>query len=155
MFDAPQGALHQLGTLPAPLPLPLDPNTLVTGAIPHRATVFKSALSPLGLTFRTVRTAEYSLIFKSGDDLRQDQLVVVMLRLMDRLLKAQGLDLRLTAYRVLATSPGEGLVERVPNCLPLAQVLAEHRNDIRSFLQQHRPHPTAPDGIEPEVLENF
>ena len=70
MFDAPQGALHQLGTLPAPLPLPLDPNTLVTGAIPHRATVFKSALSPLGLTFRTVRTAEYSLIFKSGDDLR-------------------------------------------------------------------------------------
>ena len=33
----------------------------------------------------------------------------------------QGLDLKLTTYRVLATSPSEGLVERVPDCMPLAQ----------------------------------
>lgn len=34
----------------------------------------------------------------------------------------QGLDLKLTPYRVLATAPNEGMVERVPDCLPLAQV---------------------------------
>ena len=45
-----------------------------------------------------------------------------MLQLMDELLKDQGLDLQLTPYRCLATAPAEGLVERVPDCLPLAQV---------------------------------
>ena len=52
----------------------------------------------------------------------QDQLVIQMLQLMDELLKDQGLDLQLTPYRCLATAPAEGLVERVPDCLPLAQV---------------------------------
>ena len=39
------------------------------------------------------------LIYKRGDDLRQDQLVVQILSLMDRLLKRENLDLRLTPYR--------------------------------------------------------
>tara|TARA_B110001452_G_scaffold69368_1_gene55955 strand:+ start:2512 stop:3222 length:711 start_codon:yes stop_codon:yes gene_type:complete len=71
------------------------------------------------------------------------------------LLKEQGLDLQLTAYCTLATAPTEGLVERVPDCLPLAQVLADHRGDIRRYLQQLHPNESAPYGIEPEVLDTF
>jgi phosphatidylinositol kinase/protein kinase (PI-3 family) len=40
------------------------------------------------------------LIYKKGDDLRQDQFVLQMLSLMDRLLKRENLDLRLTPYKV-------------------------------------------------------
>ena len=43
------------------------------------------------------------MIFKKGDDLRQDQLCVQMISLMDRLLKRENLDLKLTPFRVLAT----------------------------------------------------
>ena len=39
------------------------------------------------------------VIYKRGDDLRQDQLVVQMFSLMDRLFKRENLDLRLTPYR--------------------------------------------------------
>ena len=39
------------------------------------------------------------VIYKLGDDLRQDQLVVQLFSLMDRLLKREHLDLRLTPYR--------------------------------------------------------
>ncbi len=39
------------------------------------------------------------VIYKKGDDLRQDQLVVQMFGLMDRLLKRENLDLKLTPYR--------------------------------------------------------
>ncbi len=39
------------------------------------------------------------MIYKRGDDLRQDQLVVQIFSLMDRLLKRENLDLRLTPYR--------------------------------------------------------
>ena len=149
--------------------LPLDPRLRVVASIPQKATVFKSALTPLGLTFEAVQVmppegvdggkqpqqpTPYSVIFKSGDDLRQDQLVLQMLTLMDQLLLEQGLDLKLTTYRVLATGPGQGLVERVPECLPLAQVLAENKNDIRRYLQLMHPAPEAIYGIDPDVLES-
>jgi hypothetical protein len=48
------------------------------------------------------------VIFKSGDDLRQDQLIIQMINLMDSLLKRFKLDLKLTPYRVLATGPEDG-----------------------------------------------
>ena len=35
------------------VPLPLDPGVMLTGIIPEECSVFKSALSPLRLTFRT------------------------------------------------------------------------------------------------------
>lgn len=41
----------------------------------------------------------YTLLYKAGDDLRQDQLVVQMMSLMDRLLKRENLDLKLNTYR--------------------------------------------------------
>lgn len=44
-------------------------------------------------------TDRYVVIYKLGDDLRQDQLVVQLFSLMDRLLKREHLDLRLTPYR--------------------------------------------------------
>ena len=99
--------------------------------------------------------AEYAVIFKNGDDLRQDQLVLQILMLVDKLLKEQGMDLRLTPYRVLATSPTEGFVEMVPDCMPLAQILADNRGDIRKYFQKEHPRDGAPYGIDPEILETF
>ena len=45
-----------------------------------------------------------------GDDLRQDQLVVQIITLMDRLLRKENLDLRLTPYKVLATGTDHGKI---------------------------------------------
>lgn len=40
----------------------------------------------------------YQVIFKSGDDLRQDQLIMQMISLMDSLLKRVNLDLRCVVW---------------------------------------------------------
>ena len=40
------------------------------------------------------------MIYKKGDDLRQDQFILQMISLMDRLLKRENLDLRMTPYKV-------------------------------------------------------
>lgn len=45
----------------------------------------------------------FKIIFKSGDDLRQDQLVMQLISLMDSLLKKVNLDLGLLTYGILAT----------------------------------------------------
>lgn len=78
-----------------------------------RATLFKSQLMPACLTFSTVSGQEYVAIFKHGDDLRQDQLILQIISLMDRLLRRENLDLKLTPYRVLATSSRHGSLPKL------------------------------------------
>ena len=150
------------------LPLPLDPTVLLTGVIPEESDVFKSALTPLKLTFKTAVTVnghalpetKYSIIFKKGDDLRQDQLVVQMIQLMDKLLKKDGLDLKLNPYKVLATAAGRdvadysGFVECVPKCRPISNVLEQYK-DIRRFLAEYYPDPMNPQNPAKEALKNF
>ena len=55
------------------------------------------------------------MIYKRGDDLRQDQVVVQIFSLMDRLLKRENLDLKLTAYR-WGTRPPAGNIAGVQSC---------------------------------------
>ena len=64
---------------------------------------------PAKLTFRTSENTDVVAIFKHGDDLRQDQLILQMIILMDKLMRRDHLDLKLTPYRVLATSTKHGL----------------------------------------------
>lgn len=58
-----------------PIRSPLAPGILITGIVPTESSIFKSALHPLRLTFRTASGGTCKVIFKKGDDLRQDQLV--------------------------------------------------------------------------------
>ena len=150
----------ELTALPAGLPSPLEPDVHLEGLIPSRCSVLKSALHPLLLCFRTrteggdpAAACDRTMIFKSGDDLRQDQLCVGLISLMDTLLRRAGLDLRFTPYAVLATGIDEGLVEYVPS-LTLAAVLTEHRS-ITRYLAAQAPDPDAPYGIAPDVLDAF
>lgn len=93
------------------------------------------------------------MIYKKGDDLRQDQFVLQMISLMDNLLKRENLDLRLTPYTVLPTGSDDGLVQFVPSA-PLSRILAEHRT-IHKFLAQTQADPQGPFGLKAEALETF
>ena len=50
-------------------------------------------------------------IFKAGDDLRQDQLTLQMMHLMDLMWLDAGLDLRTINYKCVATGPEIGWIE--------------------------------------------
>ncbi|KAL5723815.1 phosphatidylinositol 3-kinase [Ranunculus cassubicifolius] len=147
------GLLSELTYFDEPIRSPLAPDTLISGIVPSESSIFKSALNPLRLTFRTASGGKCQLIFKKGDDIRQDQLVVQMVSLMDRLLKLENLDLHLTPYRVLATGQDEGMLEFIPSS-SLAQILSEHRSII-SYLQKFHPDEDGPFGITATCLETF
>ncbi|ESP05458.1 hypothetical protein LOTGIDRAFT_181298 [Lottia gigantea] len=135
------------------LPLPLDPNVKVTGIIPESATLFKSALMPCRLTFRTTEGTDFVTIFKHGDDLRQDQLVLQSIQLMDKLLRKENLDLKMSPYKVLATSSNHGFVQFVESSA-VAEVLYKD-GSIQNFFRKHNPSENGPYGIAHEVMDNY
>ncbi|CAL8106071.1 unnamed protein product [Calicophoron daubneyi] len=67
----------------------------------------------------------YQLIFKHGDDLRQDMLTLNLLRVMDRIWKEEGMDMCLVPYGCLATGPEMGLIEVVRNARTVMSIQGE------------------------------
>lgn len=146
---------------PSYLTIPLNPKVTVSGICSEKSTIFKSAKNPILLPFYTVVNDSdsdddneenqkenienslspsneiYSVIYKSGDDLRQDQLVIQMITLMDKLLKRNGLDLRLIPYKVLATSQDTGFVECITPNKALSEVISDSKGDIAKWIRSH------------------
>ena len=139
-----------------PIPYLLEPDLLITGIRPDNAYIFKSALNPLRLTFITDDGRERTVIYKCGDDLRQDQLVLHIIQLMDKLLKRENLRMNLTCYGVLATGPHEGLVEYVESTT-LSAVLQAHNGNIQAYLRERHRDDSSPGTfhISPDVFDTY
>ncbi|XP_068931637.1 phosphatidylinositol 3-kinase catalytic subunit type 3 isoform X2 [Petaurus breviceps papuanus] len=135
------------------IPLPLEPQVKIKGIIPETATLFKSALMPAQLFFKTEDGGKYPVIFKHGDDLRQDQLILQIISLMDKLLRKENLDLKLTPYKVLATSTKHGFMQFIQS-VPVAEVL-DTEGSIQNFFRRYAPSENGPNGISAEVMDTY
>ncbi|KAH9506932.1 Phosphatidylinositol 3-kinase catalytic subunit type 3 [Dermatophagoides farinae] len=117
-----------------PLPLPLNPTIRIIGVASKEALLYKSATMPAKLGFRTTSGQIFWTIFKNGDDLRQDDLVLQMINLMDKLLRKENLDLKLTPYRVLACSSKHGFVQFIDS-QSVAEVMSIE-GSIQNYLRK-------------------
>ena len=145
---------NELTTFDPPLPLPLDPSVSIIGCYPEESLVFKSSLYPLLIHFKTSEGKKYPIIFKTGDDLRQDQLVIQVIALMDRLLRKENLDLKLSPYRILATSSNAGAVQFVPS-MSLAAASAKYKGSILAYLRANNPDTSADLGVRPATMDTY
>jgi phosphatidylinositol 3-kinase len=161
-------------------PLPCAPEVLVNGLNSQTAKIFKSAVYPALIEFHIeaitdkedfglkdspgknagdsrsqVHNSSYKVIVKTGDDLRQDQLAMMMIKLMDGLLKRASLDLCLTAYSIIATSPTSGIVEFVDGSIPVSQILANNNNSILQFFQSTSPQKGTKYDVRSDVLSSY
>eukprot|EP00656_Telonema_subtile_P022829 TRINITY_DN2406_c0_g1_i8.p1 TRINITY_DN2406_c0_g1~~TRINITY_DN2406_c0_g1_i8.p1 ORF type:complete len:617 (-),score=173.83 TRINITY_DN2406_c0_g1_i8:23-1873(-) len=95
------------------LMIPVQPEWSATAWQHQQANIWASANAPLKIAFSCGDGQDHAIMYKAGDDLRQDQLVLQVIRLCDHLLKREGTDLELITYCTLATDSAEGLVELV------------------------------------------
>lgn len=146
---------NEVLTIDPPLPMPFDPTVLITGVAPEQTTVFKSSLNPFKVTFKTTTGSTYPIIFKLGDDLRQDQLVIQIITLMDQLLQKENLDLKLSPYKILATSTTAGGSQFVQSS-SLSSIVNKFRNNpALAYLKHHNPDDSQPLGVRQETLDTY
>ena len=123
----------------ADLYLPTNPAARVLGAVPETAAPMQSAAKvPILVAFKVevlevkgdvgddagatapptplTTTTIQALIFKVGDDCRQDVLALQVIRLLQDALRKAAVDLYLAPYGVIPTGYECGIIEVVPDC---------------------------------------
>ncbi|KAJ2721683.1 phosphatidylinositol-4- kinase [Coemansia sp. Benny D115] len=74
-----------------------------------------------------------SAIFKVGDDCRQDVLALQLIAVFKNIFASCGLDLYLYPYRVVATAPGCGVIDVIPNSISRDQMGREKVNSLSDY----------------------
>ena len=111
--------------LPAEFQLPLNPHLKVCGIDVDGCRVMESKKKPLWLTLKNCdETADdIVLMLKVGDDLRQDALVMQLLRVMNMQWQKEGLDMKMSLYDCISTGDERGLLQVVLKASTLGSIL--------------------------------
>lgn len=101
---------------------PYDP--AVTIMNPTCPRVMDSKKLPLWLKFKNKDDPDndINIIFKVGDDLRQDMLTLQLIRLMDAMWTEQGMDMKMNAYECISTGDEIGMLQVVMNSETIANI---------------------------------
>eukprot|EP01103_Thecamoeba_quadrilineata_P013540 TRINITY_DN3788_c0_g1_i1.p1 TRINITY_DN3788_c0_g1~~TRINITY_DN3788_c0_g1_i1.p1 ORF type:complete len:1188 (-),score=230.45 TRINITY_DN3788_c0_g1_i1:129-3692(-) len=144
-----------------PYTLPLDQRMVVSGIVSEKSKTMDSKKQPLWLVFQNAEVVAkpITVIFKSGDDLRQDVLTLQMLRLMDKVWKKEGLDFRMHPYGCIATGNEVGMIEVVLNADTTANINKQYggpkavlyKDTLSRWLHKYNPSTAEFD----KARENF
>ncbi|CAJ0931735.1 unnamed protein product, partial [Mesorhabditis belari] len=110
---------------------PLDPRDQLGQLDINRCKVLGSAKMPLRLCWKNSSPMaggfqeNYEIIFKNGDDLRQDMLVLQVLEIMDAIWKRSDLDCCLSPYPVLPMGTKIGMIGVVQDCVTFFEIQSE------------------------------
>uniref|UniRef100_M4AD82 Phosphatidylinositol 4-phosphate 3-kinase C2 domain-containing subunit alpha n=1 Tax=Xiphophorus maculatus TaxID=8083 RepID=M4AD82_XIPMA len=140
--------------------LPLNPSLVAKELNVKACSFFNSNAVPLKLALVNADPLgeEINVMFKVGEDLRQDMLALQMIRIMDRIWLQEGLDLRIVNFKCISTGQDKGMVELVPFSDTLRKIQVEYGvtgsfkdKPLAEWLRKYNP---AEDEYE-KASENF
>ncbi|XP_022781034.1 phosphatidylinositol 4-phosphate 3-kinase C2 domain-containing subunit beta-like [Stylophora pistillata] len=107
--------------------LPIGPSYEVKGVNVPACGYFTSNSAPLRLIFKSVDPfgEDIHAMFKAGDDMRQDRLIMQLVGIMNKIWLREGIDLKVITYQCVATGVGMGMVEIVKESVTLREIHTE------------------------------
>eukprot|EP01114_Cavostelium_apophysatum_P004665 TRINITY_DN1499_c0_g1_i3.p1 TRINITY_DN1499_c0_g1~~TRINITY_DN1499_c0_g1_i3.p1 ORF type:complete len:1359 (-),score=404.78 TRINITY_DN1499_c0_g1_i3:3-4079(-) len=143
--------LKELSSLKLPkfFQVTINPTYYANGFVLDKCKYYESKTTPLRLVFENIDSIgdPIDALYKAGDDLRQDQLTLRMISIMDKMWLKEGLDLRILLYKCIATGQDVGWIEVVQNSATTADIQKEaggiseifNEKTIARWLRQHNP----------------
>jgi len=77
----------------------------------------------------------HEVIFKNGDDLRQDMLTLQVMRVMDTIWLQNGHDFKMNLYNVLPMGNNIGMIQVVPRSKTFGEIGVVHKQKINRWLK--------------------
>uniref|UniRef100_A0A674AEM2 Phosphatidylinositol 4,5-bisphosphate 3-kinase catalytic subunit gamma isoform n=1 Tax=Salmo trutta TaxID=8032 RepID=A0A674AEM2_SALTR len=117
----------QTSGLPESFRVPYDPGLRAGALVVKQCKVMASKKRPLWLQFKradptTLSSDTIGVIFKDGDDLRQDMLILQILLIMESIWEEESLDLSLLPYGCISTGNKIGMIEIVRDATTIANI---------------------------------
>lgn len=142
---------------------PLNPSFRCKAVRPEKCKVMDSKMRPLWIVYQNsdMNGDDINMIFKNGDDLRQDMLTLQMLRIMDRIWKSHGYDFRMNPYSCISTDDKLGVIEVVLNAETIANIQKEKgmfsatspfkKGSLLAWLKEHN----ASEEMQAKAVQEF
>ncbi len=124
--------------LPSEFQLPLNPRFKVKGIVVDSCRVMESKKKPLWLNFINAdpNGSNIVLMLKIGDDLRQDALILQLLKIMNDIWKKEGLEMQMMLYDCISTGFERGLLQVVLNSTTLGKILLDATDESKDTLSK-------------------
>ncbi|VUZ43640.1 unnamed protein product, partial [Hymenolepis diminuta] len=156
---------HDLGDILSPLRFSIKLGPVVE----QQCTVKRSKKRPLWIVWANPDNLGihhhklHQLLFKHGDDLRQDMLTLQLLRVMDHIWKEEGLNLDLTIYDCLSTGEDTGLIEVVRHSQTIMSIQGQRvrsamqidSSQLHKWFLQKKAPPLGSDTAYEEAIRRF
>ncbi|KAL4490435.1 hypothetical protein ABPG72_002645 [Tetrahymena utriculariae] len=88
---------------------------------------------PLWIATKSKEDENINILFKCGDDIRQDQLTLQLLKIMDKIWLDAGHDFRMKPYKVITTDDQVGMIEIVNNSETTARIHSKYGGVLGAF----------------------
>ncbi|GAB1606097.1 phosphatidylinositol 4,5-bisphosphate 3-kinase catalytic subunit beta isoform-like isoform X2 [Argonauta hians] len=124
---------------------PLNPLWKMDKLIIEECKFLDSKKRPVWLVWhneeRSRTNEKFSIIYKNGDDLRQDMLTLQIIQIVDTIWQEEGVDLRMNPYGCLCTGENTGMIEVVSNAETIASIQRKYDGQaekcVYEWLKKH------------------